>query len=308
MIDPLSQKKHIVLATIVVFLSLLSHTSFVSAGEIVALKSSSMNPYNEALAGFKSTCKCTVRELNLAEMDKRDVKENILRSKPVAVLAIGSDALNSVLNISGLPVFYTLASPPGPEITDTRKNLSGVGMDIPPETFLNTMARLFPRAKRIGLVYSKRNTGDFVKEAMAISRSIRFEIIALENSNPGQAPALIQTLRGKIDVFWILPDPTVATPGTIDSILLFSFQNNVPVVSFTKKHVKMGALAALSVNPFDLGAQTGEIALKKLNNSQSGIPALSNPQKITLSINKKMAEKLGIPLTDAVLREAGEVY
>jgi putative ABC transport system substrate-binding protein len=308
MIEPLSQKKHIVLVAIVVFLSLLSHTSFVSAGEIVALKSSSMNPYDEALAGFRSTCKCTVRELNLAEMDKRDVKEMILRSKPAAVLAIGTDALNSVLNISGLPVFYTLALPPGPEITDTRKNLSGVGMDIPPETFLSTMARLFPRAKRIGLVYSKRNTGNFVKAAKAISRSMLLEIIALENSDPGQTPALLQTLRGKIDVFWILPDPTVTTPGTIDSILLFSFQNNVPVVSFTKKHVKMGALASLSVNPFDLGAQTGEIALKKLNNSRSGIPAFSNPQKINLSVNNTVAEKLGIPLTDAVLREAGEVY
>ena len=170
------------------------------------------------------------------------------------------------------------------------------------------MARLFPRAKRIGLVYDKRNTGNFVKEAMAISSLKRFEIIALEASNPGQAAALIQTLRGKIDVCWIVPDPTVATTGTVDSILLFSFQNNVPVVSFAKKHVKMGALASLSVSPFDLGAQTGEIALKKLSNSRSGIPALSNPQSITLSINKKMAEKLGIPLTDAVLREAGEVY
>lgn len=294
--------------TIVACLSLLSHVSLLSAAEIVALKTSDIKPYSEAVEGFISTCNCTVTELNLQDMDRKDIKENILRLKPDAVLAIGTDALNRVLTLSGLPVFYTMASPPDPGSAGPGKNIFGVSMDIRPETYLITMARLLPDVKRIGLIYNRQNTGQFVKDALAVSRFTRFEIIALENSVPGRAPALIESLKGKIDVFWILPDSSVITSGTIETILLFSFQNHVPVVSYTKKHVKMGAVASLTVSPFDLGAQAGELAAIKLRNDLLEVPALSRPQKIALSVNKKIAEKLGVRLSDAALRDAGEVY
>ena len=71
-------------------------------------------------------------------------------------------------------------------------------------------------------------------------------------------PAVIESMKGKIDIFWMLPDTDVITSETVDAILLFSFQNNVPVFSFSNKYVKMGALASLSVDPVALGAQTGD--------------------------------------------------
>jgi len=300
--------KKFISQTIFAFLLLFCTTALLSAAEIVAVKSSAVKPYNEAVEGFKSTCKCSVRELNLAEMKIQDIKGNILKSNPDAVFAVGLDALHSVTDITGLPVLYTMAAGAGPEISNGRHNRYGVSMDVPPEKYLSTMARLFPNAKKIGLIYSKFHTGTLVKEALAISALSRFEIIALEISRPGQIPSVMQTLRGKIDIFWILPDPSVATPGTIDSILLFSFQNNIPVVSFTSKHVKMGALASLSASPFDLGAQAGKIAAENLNTNFRSVPALSHPQKVTLSINRKIAAKLGISFSDAVVREAEEVY
>ena len=307
MLKLLSPKKSIISQTIFTFLSLLFTTALLSAAEIVAVKSSSVKPYNEAIEGFKSTCECSVREMNLAEMKIQDIRGNILKSNPAAVFAVGLDALNSVSDITGLPVLYTMAVGAGPEISKGKNNRYGVSMDIHPEKYLSAMARLFPDAKRIGLIYNKFHTGKLVMEARG-SPLRRFEIIALEISRPGQAPSVIQTLKGKIDIFWILPDPSVATPGTIDSILLFSFQNNIPVVSFTSKHVKMGALASLSASPFDLGAQAGKIAAENLNTNFRSVPALSHPQKVTLSINRKIAAKLGISFSDAVVREAEEVY
>jgi putative ABC transport system substrate-binding protein len=76
-----------------------------------------------------------------------------------------------------------------------------------------------------------------------------FEIITREVTRPYEVSGAIENLRGKIDVFWMLPDPIVITPETFNSILLFSFQNKVPVFSFSNKYVKMGALASLSADP-----------------------------------------------------------
>jgi putative ABC transport system substrate-binding protein len=297
-----------VILTAVAAAFLLGNVSLLSAAEIVVVKSSAIKPYNDALEGFKSTCRCTVQELNLPEAGERNIQGLINRIKPDGILAIGMYALSSVAKVENLPIFYTMVTEYGSEVSMDIKNISGVSMDILPETYLNNMASLFPDTKRIGLIYNRQNTGKFVREALAISRSKGFEIVAREVSNSGEVPAVIESLKGEIDMFWMLPDITVVTPQTIDAILLFSFQNKVPVFSFSSKYVKMGALASLSADAFGLGAQTGELIAKKLNNGSHENPVHTHPQKVFLSINRKVAEKFGLPHISEMSRKADEVY
>ena len=287
---------------------LLYNASPLFAGEIVVVKSSDIKPYNDALEGFKRTCRCTVRELNLPETGQNNIQRKILEIRPVAVLAIGMDALNSLGKIDNLPVFYTMLSELMPEFAEKRKKYSGTTMEILPETYLSYMARLFPKAKRVGIIYSKRNTGQFVNEALAISNSVGFEIIAREVSTTARVPAVIESLKGKIDIFWMLPDADVITSETVDSILLFSFQNNVPVFSFSNKYVKMGAMASLSVDPVALGAQTGAFVAKKLDNGVVENLVHIRPQKVLLFVNRKIAAKFGLPLGDEIVKQAAEIY
>jgi putative ABC transport system substrate-binding protein len=287
---------------------LLYNASLLSAKEIVVVKSSDIKPYNDALEGFKRTCRCTVRELNLPETGQNNTQDKILEIGPDAVLAIGMDALNSVGKIDNLPIFYTMLTELMPEFAEKRKKYSGTNMDILPETYLSYMARLFPKARRIGIIYSKRNTGQFVSEALAISNSMVFEIIAREVSNPARVPAVIESMKGKIDIFWMLPDTDVITSETVDYILLFSFQNNVPIFSFSNKYVKMGALASLSIDPVALGAQTGALVAKELDKGVVENHVHIRPQKVLLSVNRKIAAKFSLPLGDEIVKQVDEVY
>lgn len=295
------------LAALAVFF-LLCTASMLSAEEIVVVKSSNIKPYNDALEGFKRTCRCTVRELNLLETGQNNIQKKILDIAPDAVLAIGMDALNSVSNIDNLPIFYTMLTEHMPEFAEKRKKYSGTNMDILPETYLSFMSRLFPKARRLGIIYSKRNTGQFLNDALAISNSSGFEIIAREVSTPAKVPAVIESMKGKIDIFWMLADAEVITAETVDSILLFSFQNNVPVFSFSNKYVKMGALASLSVDPGALGAQTGALVSKKLDSGDIENHIHIRPQKVLLSVNRRIAVKFGLPFGDDIVKQAGEVY
>jgi len=279
-----------------------------SAAELVVVKSSLIKPYNDALEGFKSTCMCTVTEMNLPETGEENIREQISRTKPDGVLAIGMDALKIVSKSNNLPIFYTMVTEYGPEVSINLKKFSGVSMDILPETYLRHMTDLFPAAKRIGIIYSKQNTGKLVKDATAFSRSIGLEIVAREVSGPGEVPAVIESLKGRIDMFWMLPDTMVVTPQTIDALLLFSFQHKVPVFSFSGKYVKMGALASLSADPFRLGARTGELVAKKLNDGRYENPSHIYPSKVILTINKKVAEKFGLQQNSEIFRKADEVY
>ena len=299
---------HTFLLAALALVFLLCSAARLSAAELVVVKSSVIKPYSEALEGFKSTCMCTVTELNLPETGEGDIREQISRTKPDGVLAIGMDALKIVSKTNNLPIFYTMITEYGYEVPLNLKKFSGVSMDILPETYLRYMAGLFPAAKRIGIVYSKQNTSKLVKDATAISRSFGLEIVAREVSGPGEVPAVIESLKGQIDIFWMLPDTMAVTPQTIDAILLFSFQHKVPVFSFSGKYVKMGALASLSADPFRLGARTGELVAKKLNDGRYENPEHMHPTKVILTINKKVAEKFGLQQNSEIFRKADEVY
>ena len=68
----------------------------------------------------------------------------------------------------------------------------------------------------------------------------------------------------------MVPDVTVITPETIDAMLLFSFRNRIPIFTFSDKYVEMGAMAAITVEPRDLGAQIGEILRKAMSGRTGG--------------------------------------
>ncbi len=99
----------------------------------------------------------------------------------------------------------------------------------------------------------------------------------------------------------------MTNPETIESMLLFSFRNRVPLFTFSKKYVEMGALAALTVNPFDLGVQTGEIAHKILKSDARGGSMREFARTQILLINTKIAQKLGIVIPDAILEKSVKV-
>jgi putative ABC transport system substrate-binding protein len=120
-----------------------------------------------------------------------------------------------------------------------------------------------------------------------------------------EIPRLLDEMRGKIDVLWMLPDPTVITTEMVDYLLRFSFQYNVPIFSFSNKYVEMGAVAALVADPYDMGVQAGEI-VNRLQAGRSDAPrAYAKASRLT--INTKVAAKMGLKISDEILRRANTI-
>lgn len=288
----------ILLILITILFSICNATS-ADACEVVAVKSSEIKPYNDALEGFKKACDCWVTEIMKDE--EHGLLKTISRISPDAVLAIGTDAFKKVKSLKDLPVIYAMVMPSEAHIS-LQKNISGVNMDISPETYIKTIVEIFPKVKQIGMVYDPRYTGLCVKEITELADTRGIKIVSRIARDPGEVPNLIEGMRNKIDIFWMLADSTVVTPETFNYMLLFSFRNNVPIFSFSRKYVEMGALAALNINPFDIGVQAGEIA-RMLSEGHKG-PIRAYARKTTLTINMKIAKKLGININNEILRRA----
>lgn len=269
--------------------------------KIVVVKSADLKPYQDVLRGLRDGCGCDVREVKLK--DEED-KKNILDSHPKAIVAIGTAAFKKVMTITDLPIVYTMVMPS--EIpSQLNSNISGVSIDISPETYLSTMTALFTKAKRIGIIYDPRNTAEFVGNASKAASATRLELVTKQVDDPSQIPAVVQEMQQKIDILWLIPDPTVVTKEIVDYLFRFSFQNNIPIFTFSKKYVEMGAVASLDIDPYDMGEQVASIVNKVLAGRPAGSTVYARKSRLT--INKKMATKLGITISEGFLPEGDKV-
>lgn len=269
------------------------------------MKSADIKPYNEALQGFESSCGCSVKTLDADGRGKGGLTEEIHRLHPDMVLAIGMDALSQLGAVEDLPLVYVMV--PGPLFSGGRaRNISGVSMYISPSKYLDAMTKLFPGAGRIGLVYDPKNSGQYVKEAMKAAAARGINLIARRAGTAAAVPSAMDSLKQKIDIFWMLPESSLLNSATIDYMLLFSFENKVPIFTFSEKYVEMGAAAALTVDSFDMGAQAGEIS-RKLNASGSSAGIRVDADVSRLVVNRKVLNKLGINMNARITRSVKNV-
>lgn len=265
--------------------------------EVIVVKSADLKPYQDVLRGFKHATSCTVREAALN--DGKLLQDD----PPDAVFAIGTSAFKAVKAIKGLPLVYAMVMPS--ETSGANSTLSGVSMDISPETYVTAIKEVFPSAKRIGLLYDPRNTRTFVGEAARAASAAGIELVVSEVRAPAEIPALLNALQGKIDVFWMIPDPTLVTSEFVDVLLRFSFEKTVPVFTFSGKYAEMGAVAALEVDPYDMGAQAGEIVNRLTATRSDAIRVYARSSHLVL--NMKVANKMGIRIRDEVSRKGKRI-
>jgi putative ABC transport system substrate-binding protein len=287
------------IAAFVLFFTGLSRPAH--AFNVIVVKSAELKPYKNAVLGFKDACKCDVREVRPDADVERD---DILHKSPVAVVAIGTSGFKKVRAIRDLPVVYTMVMPAEVALS-LRPNISGVSMDISPETYVATMKEVFPGAKRVGLLYDPRHTEAFVEEAAKAARAAGLELVYKQVRDPREIPGLLDKMQGAIDVLWMVPDATIATAETVDYLLHFSFQHSVPIFSFSRKYVEMGAVAALEVDPYDMGAQAGEIVKKLAEGGTGAIRVWAHASHLT--VNRKVAAKMGLKIKDEIAKKVENV-
>ncbi|MFH2045539.1 MAG: ABC transporter substrate binding protein [Pseudomonadota bacterium] len=292
------------LSLLVIILFLIVCQGLARAGqEVVVVQSSRVQPYEDAIEGFKNTCDARIKRLIISELQGKDVVGEINKISPDMILAIGVNALLKVKRIKDIPVIYVMVLNPW-SILSGEKNISGVGMNISQEEQLSTLLSVMPEIKAIGLLYDKDRTGHLAKESKDAAGKLGIQLVAKQVYISKDVPQLIKDMEGKIDAFWILPDLTVITPETVEFMLLFSLENKIPILAFSEKYVEVGALMSIGVDAFDMGSQAGEVAKKILSGSNIMNGKQIDARKAIITINLNVAKQLGINIEENIIRKA----
>ncbi len=293
----------LMLLKVLVVLLIILRPSFASAADVVIVQSISIKPYNDVLKGFKDTCKCSVEQIVLSEPSRANLKRKIQKANPDLVLTIGMDAYRKSRAVTSLPVIYTMILAPIKTISNSA-DTTGVSMVISAEKQLNIIKKVLPDTKEIGLLFDPARSGKFIRRAITAAKTEGIELIAKEVNASKDVPDATMFMKDTIDAFWVIPDLTVITPETFKFMLLCSFQNYIPLISFSDKYVEMGALLSLNIDEYDIGRQAGEMARKFFSGTSLKQIQKVDARNAKITINKTTAEKLGIPIKSETLKNA----
>lgn len=289
---------------IAAFLPIIAATS-AHAIKVAVIKSSDIKPYSEALEGFRNSCDCDVSEIIPASQASPAIIEGIIKSAPDGILAVGSEAYRKVKSIKTVPVFYVMVMP-SELMAPLPHNTYGVSMEMSPKASLAAIREVFPKTEKIGLLFNPAKSRHYAFEISELAKNLGIDILMLEVSEANQIPLLLNKAGNRIDLLWMTPDATFISPDVFDRLLSFSFENKVPIFTFSRKYVEKGAVASLDINPHEVGLQAGEIFRTAANKVPKG-GGKTYARGGSLIINSKIARKMGIKIKNEVIRKADDV-
>jgi putative tryptophan/tyrosine transport system substrate-binding protein len=244
-------------------------------------------------------------DIQIANFDKeksKSIAEKFVKDKVDIIFANAPEsALNALEATTEIPIVFTsVPDPIGSGLVESLEapggNITGTTTTSPDTTSLliDFMTARFG-AKNIGVLYQE---GEPKSEAIVTS----VEELAKVNgsaitkatvSKQEDVKAAAESLVGKVDAIFIPDDSTIVS--AFDSIVEIANQNKIPLFVDRFDLLEKGAMAASGIDYFDLGFQTGTMALNILlgGESPSEMP-VEVPDRPKLYINKNGVANQGV--------------
>ncbi len=225
---------------------------------------------------------------------------------PMAQSAYGA-AMNSEIPV----IFTAVTDPIIAELANADRtpvgNVTGTSDKLPVEQQLEMIRKVLPNAKKIGIMYSTSeiNSASAIAEYKEKAADYGFEIIESGISMAADIPMAADILLEKVDCLNNLTDNTVVS--SLPVILQKANAKNIPVFGSEIEQVKIGCLATVGLEYYELGVQTGKMAAKILKGeAKASEMNFEVIEEGSFYVNTKVAENLGIIISAELLSSAAE--
>jgi len=189
---------------------------------------------------------------------------------------------------------------PGGHITGTT-DMSPVGKQ------LELILSFVPAAKRIGVIYNsgEANSVTIVKVLKAEAEKRGLSVEEATVSNSAGVTQAAKSLVGRADAVYIPTDNTVVS--ALEAIIKVGQQNQLPIFAADTDSVKRGAIAALAVDYYRMGRQTGEMVGRVLKGADPATMPVETLREFNVHLNPASAAKMGVRISDAQRKSADKI-
>lgn len=214
-------------------------------------------------------------------------------------LQIAASSTNTIPVLGAAVTDYAQALDIGLTSHSTGINVSGTSDLAPLDMQAQMITELFPDAKNIGLIYCSSEVNSLYQinavQQYLLSKGVSCAEFAFTDSN--DLASAVQTACEFSDVIYLPTDNTIAEcTGIISDICHVS---GTPVIAGEKGICSGCGLATLSIDYYELGRKTGEMAYRILVEGEDvTIMPIEYDETCTKMYNPVIAEELGVTLPE----------
>lgn len=230
------------------------------------------------------------------------------------ILAIATPAAQAAAEATkDIPILITAVTDPvvaglveGLENPGT--NVTGTSDMNPVDLQLGLVKEIVPDAENVGIIYnsSEANSNVQVEMAREAVADLGLNIVEAVATNTAEVQQAAQSLVGKVDAIYVPTDNTVV--AALDAVVQVAEQNDIPLIVGEGDSVRKGGLATVGIDYYILGRQTGDIAIRILEEgvTPQDIPVEYQKEYKTV-VNLTAAENMGVTLPQSLLDRAEQV-
>ena len=187
-------------------------------------------------------------------------------------------------------------------------NVSGTSDMNPVSAQIELLKKLAPEAKTVGVLFTSGETNSVIQAAMAKEAIEAQGMTYVEGTatNTNDVQQAVQQLVGKCDAIYLPTDNVMASSMPI--IYGVTAESKTPVICGESGMVYNGGLATLGISYFQLGYETGLMAVEVLGGADiSEMPIRFATEGFEYAINKTVADEIGLEIPDDLLPFAFEM-
>lgn len=225
------------------------------------------------------------------------------------VLAIGTGAAQSIASqTSEIPVLITAVTDPvdaglvqSSEAPGT--NVTGTNDMNPIREQLELIPEILPDAQTVGLLYTSSEDNSIlqIEEAKAILEEMNLDYVEQTVTGSNDVQQAVQSIVTRCDAIYIPTDNTFASAmPLVGSVVM---ESGTPVICGATGMVEAGGLITLGLNYYNLGYQTGEMAVQVLEGADPASMPVQSQNQYDYVVNEEMLSALGMELPQSLLEK-----
>lgn len=241
------------------------------------------------------------------------IARQILGEKPDLVLGIATPTSQACAQvIKKIPILITAVTDPvGAGLVESLGrpggNISGMTDMSPVDRQVDLIREFIPGIKKLGIIYNSGESNSIsilkVLKEVSASRGISVEEATVANSSGVTQAA--KSLVGRAEAIYIPTDNTVVS--VFEAITKVAVENDLPLFAADVDSVPRGAIAALAIDYYRMGRQTGEMAIKVFGGADTATMSVETLKDLKMYLNPRSAADMGISIPDSVRNRADKI-
>lgn len=233
------------------------------------------------------------------------IANKLVNDKDDLIFAIATPAAQAVANLTkNIPILISaVTDPESAKLVKSNEkpetNVTGTSDLTPVAQQIKLLKKIVPSAKKVGLMYcsSEQNSIFQINLAKEACKAEKLEFVEGSVSNSNEIQQVTQSLVGKVDAIYVPTDNMLA--AGMANVAMVANQAKIPTIVGEDGMVQSGGLCTYGVNYYELGKQTGAMAVEILKNGAN--PAdmpIQYLEKCDFSKNSNTEKALGLTLPE----------